>query len=71
MIEYMDGSVENILKCQATDHPPEIQGLSLSLVTTLLKELPTQEFCKKVADLVRIKNEIKNFYVLVVCPPIL
>lgn len=51
LIEVAENGVENILKCIDENHPPEIQILALTLMTTLLKELP-QEFCEKVVNCV-------------------
>jgi hypothetical protein len=53
LIQVAENGVESILKCQDENHSTEIQSLSLTLMTTLLNELPTQEFCEKIINCVR------------------
>lgn len=54
LIQVAENGVESILKCQDVNHSTEIQLLSLTLMTTLLNELPTQEFCDKIINCVSL-----------------
>lgn len=52
-IQITDLAVENILKCYNENHSTDVQSLAITLMTSLLVELPTHEFCEKVMDKVR------------------
>lgn len=58
MIEIKENGIENILKCYDQNHTGEIQSLSLTLMTTLIKELGTQEFYEKILNSVSLLNHI-------------
>lgn len=50
MIELTAKGFENIFKCLDDKHPAEIQALALTLITTLLSEVPTSDFHEKVKN---------------------
>lgn len=61
LIEIAENGIESILKCQDEYHSPEIQLLSLTLMTTLLTELPSPDFSEKVYNSVSFLILIRNF----------
>jgi hypothetical protein len=48
LIQMSKNGVGNILKCLGAENTTEIQTLALTLVTSLLEEIPTKEFCQQV-----------------------
>lgn len=52
LIQQSKSGVENIMECLSSDYTSEIQSVVLSLVKSLLDEVPTQEFCLQVVQLV-------------------
>jgi hypothetical protein len=67
LIETSENCIENVLKCTDQNNTSEIQSLALSIMTSLLEELPTQNFVQKVIQVVRkIRNLIKyQFFIFI------
>lgn len=59
LIEISDNGIENIMKCFDSSHTIEIQSIAISLMTSLLNELPTVEFCERVTQNVSF---IENYF---------
>lgn len=53
-IQMSINGVGNILKCLCLENTSDIQTLALTLLTSLLNELPTQEFCQQIISLVSL-----------------
>lgn len=53
-IQVTEMGIDNILKCYNENHSIDVQSLAITLMTSLLAEIPTQEFCEKVMDKVRL-----------------
>lgn len=62
LLQQAENGVESILTCHDQNHSIEIQALSLNLMTTLIKEVPTQEFCDKIINCVSLKIINKKVY---------
>lgn len=60
LIQMSKNGVRNILKCLAAENTAEIQTLALTLVNSLLEEIPTKEFCQQVMK--HVKNRNFEFY---------
>lgn len=52
MIQQSHKGVQNILKCLAAEHTSEIKSIVLTLMKSLLDEIPTRDFCQQVMKLV-------------------
>lgn len=48
LIQMSKNGVGNILKCFEEENTAEIQTLAVTLVNSLLEEIPTKEFCQQV-----------------------
>lgn len=59
LIEVCENSIESILKCFNSLHTVEIQSVALSIMTSLLNELPTPEFCENVIK--KVSLFLNNF----------
>lgn len=59
LIQMSKNGVGNILKCLAVENTTEIQTLALTLVNSMLEEIPTKEFYHQV-----MKNVNKSFVYL-------
>ena len=53
LIQMSKNGVGNILKCLAAENTTEIQTLALTLINSMLEEIPTKEFCQQVIKNVR------------------
>jgi hypothetical protein len=48
LVQMSKNGVGNVLKCIAAENTTEIQTLALTLVMSLLKEIPTKELCQQI-----------------------
>lgn len=62
IIEPGEKGIESILRCLDTQHTSEIQRLSLNLMMVVLTEIPTQELCDKIINLVS-NLLLDNFFI--------
>lgn len=66
IIQMHNNGIGNIIKCLSNGNTMEIQGLSLTLLTSLINEIPTKELCNQVLTLVRMS--IITFYCIKIMP---
>lgn len=52
LIQHNKAAVQNIMECLSIEYTSEIQSVVLALMSSLLEEVPTEEFCHQVIQLV-------------------